>query len=131
MLITQRTPTQQQAQADAIIELFTTSPAPPEEVVAARTRTVLLYEGVVIKIPTCDEGVRANSREFHEYSCGDGIPVAPVTLVPIDGVVVSVMERVSPHPNAFSDPGMPWWVGCVDCGQVGYRATGELVAYDL
>lgn len=120
-----------QSHADAIVDFFTKSPTPPEEVIVARTRTVLVYEGVVIKIPTCDEGVIANARECREYAHGDGIPMAPVSLVLIDDVVVSVMERVNPHPSAFSDPSMPWWVGSVDCGQVGYRDNGELVAYDL
>lgn len=124
-------PAAKQAAVAAIIELFTESPMPPEEVITGRTRTVLIYSGVVIKIPTCDEGIIANGREYRTYTAEDGIPTAPVSLVCIDEVIVAVMERITPHPSAFSDPDMPWWVGSVDCGQVGYRANGELVAYDL
>lgn len=113
------------------VELFVNSPCPPEEVIESRTRTVLMYDGVVVKIPRNDEGVLANSMELRTYLDPEGIPVAPVMSFDLDGLNVNVMERVSPHPYAFQDKGLPWWVGCVDCGQVGYRDNGELVAYDL
>lgn len=116
---------------NSIIELFINSPCPPEEIIESRTRTVLMYDGFVIKIPKNDEGAIANGMEIRTYQDPEGIPVAPVCGFYVDGTLITVMERVSPHPYAFRDRGLPWWVGCVDCGQVGYRDNGELVAYDL
>lgn len=104
----------------------------PEEVIPARTRTVLMYEKVVVKIPASEEGFLGNSMEYATHTDPEGIPVAPCRFVDInDEVTVLVMDRVTPVQGAFNDKSMPWWVGFVDCGQVGYLPNGELVAYDL
>lgn len=104
----------------------------PEEVLVARTRTVLMYPEFVVKVPTTEEGLLGNSMEFATYSDPEGIPVAPCRWLKVnDDVTALVMDRVTPVRNAFSDKSMPWWVGMVDCGQVGHLPDGTLVAYDL
>ena len=106
----------------------------PEEIIKARTRTVLMYPDVVVKIPTTDEGWLGNSMEFSTFQRGgdDEIPVAPCRFEDInEELSVLVMDRVTPVIGAFSDKSMPWWVSWVDCGQVGHLPNGELVAYDL
>lgn len=40
------------------------------------------------------------------------------------------MEKVEPL-EKVDYKNLPFWVGMVDCGQVGYDKTGKLVAYDL
>lgn len=113
-----------------VLDAFVQSPVPPEDVLIGRTRTVLLYSGFVVKIPTCEEGDLDGLTERCTYLRSD-FPIAPIAGVDIDGVAVNIMERVDPVPNAFSDLTMPRWVSYVDCGQVGYRRNGELVAFDL
>lgn len=104
----------------------------PEDVLVARTRTVLMYPDKVVKIPTTDEGWSGNSLEYATYQDPEGIPVAPCRVEAVnDDVHVLVMDRVVPVHDAFSDKSMTWWVSYVDCGQVGYLPSGELVAYDL
>ena len=104
----------------------------PDDVLVARTRTVLMYSDKVVKIPTTDEGWLGNSIEYKTYQDPEGIPVAPCRFEAVnDDVHVLVMDRVVPVHDAFSDKSMPWWVSCVDCGQVGHLPSGELVAYDL
>lgn len=104
----------------------------PEEVIVARTRTVLMYPDFVVKVPTTEEGLLGNSMEFATYNDPDGIPVAPCRWVEVNGDVTAlVMDRVAPVRGAFSDKSMPWWVSMVDCGQVGHLSDGTLVAYDL
>lgn len=104
----------------------------PEEVLPARTRTVLVYPDVVVKIPTTDEGWLGNSMEYRTFQDPEGIPVAPCRWHEVsEDLVVLVMERVTPVVGAFNDKSMPWWVSYVDCGQVGHLPNGKLVAYDL
>lgn len=103
----------------------------PESTIRGRTRLVLMYPDVVVKIPLNDEGEISNRLEYRTYSDPEGIPVAPVKLVDVGTIQVAIMEHVIPHPKAFSDPSMPWWVSYVDCGQVGHLPDGRLVAYDL
>lgn len=104
----------------------------PEEVLPARTRTVLMYPDVVVKIPTTDEGWLGNSMEYRTFQDPEGIPVAPCRWHEVsEDLVVLVMERVTPVVGAFNDKSMPWWVSYVDCGQVGHLPNGKLVAYDL
>ena len=104
----------------------------PEEVIAARTRTVLVYSDVVVKVPTTEEGMLGNSMEWSTFNDPEGIPVAPCRWHDVDEhMSVLVMDRVTPVVGAFSDATMPWWVSYVDCGQVGHLPNGELVAYDL
>lgn len=84
----------------------------PEEVLAARTRTVLMYPDFVVKVPTTEEGLLGNSMEFATYNDPEGIPVAPCRWLNVtDDVVALVMDRVEPVTGAFSDKSMPWWVG--------------------
>lgn len=104
----------------------------PEEVIPARTRTVLMYSDKVIKVPTSEEGMLGNSMEYATFNDPEGIPVAPCEWLIVDAdTVVLVMDRVEPVKGAFSNKSMPWWVSYVDCGQVGHLPSGELVAYDL
>lgn len=103
----------------------------PEEVIPARTRTVLMYPDKVVKIPTSDEGLLGNSMEYRTFNDPEGIPVAPCRFEVINDTSELVMDRVEPVIGAFKDKDMPWWVGFVDCGQVGHLPNGELVAYDL
>lgn len=104
----------------------------PEEVIPARTRTVLMYPDKVVKIPTSDEGLLGNSMEYATFNDPEGIPVAPCRFEVVnDELHVLIMDRVEPISGAFNDESMPWWVGFVDCGQVGHLPNGELVAYDL
>lgn len=83
----------------------------------------------VIKVPVNEDGMLDNARE--SAHADPGIPLAPCELIDDhpDGVPVLRMRRVRevfiPHAE------QPFWMGFVDCGQVGYLPDGTLVAYDL
>lgn len=107
----------------------------PSEV--GRTRHVLMYEDMVVKVALDEEGCDANDFEasYSEEHGKDGyIPIADSRIEVWNTpsgrqVAVLVMERVTPHHAAYSE--MPEWVGSVDCAQVGHDREGRLVAYDL
>lgn len=59
------------------------------------------------------------------------LPVDAETKMIEEGdVFYTRMEKVEPL-EKVDYKNLPFWVGVVDCGQVGYDKTGKLVAYDL
>ncbi len=98
-----------------------------------RTRIVFHRSDDVLKVPLTDEGLHGSSWEA-DWSERHGktgyIPIAEASIEYIDDLPVLRMERVR-MPSDDQWKTLPDWTGSVDCAQVGYTATGELVAFDL
>jgi hypothetical protein len=103
-----------------------------------RNRRVFVFKGYVVKVPMNEGGMTDNDwegsvsngpRPLREWSV-----VYPKTrLVWHDDVPILFMERVIPVTSKRIRARLkkvPRWVGCVDCGQVGFTKDGRLVAYD-
>lgn len=95
----------------------------------------------VIKIPFNMIGYEASFSESEAYK---RFKKAPETSLPIAncrfmdfrdtlGMQLLVMERLVSFPpkSAWRTGDLPRWTDEIDCGQVGWNAAGELVAYDL
>jgi hypothetical protein len=101
-----------------------------------RSRRVYRHKktNYVIKIPLDNYGADDNyieasaSKSFYkDKDLDEYLPCARCRL--FKGIFL-VMEYVEYVKNPYSNE-MPDWVGCVDCGQVGYTRNGDLVAYDF
>ena len=102
----------------------------------SRTRVVFRTgDGYVIKVPITEEGVAANVYEVRLSSSENPIfPMAKTEFykehpVPCYLAVVKA-EEVDPICYPQDEADFPDWVFIVDCQQVGYTKSGELVAYD-
>jgi hypothetical protein len=84
----------------------------------------------VLKVPLTWEGDAMN--QYEACHSDPKIPLAQCRLHISEpsGVALLWMERITPlHPGKRYD--LPEWTDFVDCAQVGYTTSGELVAYDL
>lgn len=102
----------------------------------SRTRAVFMDGDEVIKIPVTDEGIFASSNEmiasekYQEEPDGGYIPMAKTDMYEENEVFYIRAERVDVlHFKSYND--VPYWVGMVDGGQVGYTKDKVLVAFDL
>lgn len=96
-------------------------------------RAVFVDGTTVLKIPLNSDGEKHNLKEA--YWNNKEIPLAPCWLKKDEyGFTILVMEKVTPIWSLLeSNPtkNLPKWCEFVDNFQVGYRSSGELVAYDL
>lgn len=121
--------------ADKTLDLVYEYMNKTDNIICARTRVVFMDEDSVIKIPINDEGVTASSLEVRTSDGyiekpDDYIPIAKTDAIEKDGVFFIKMEKVSPI-KKVNYSALPFWVGMVDGGQVGYTKNNVLVAYDL
>lgn len=86
----------------------------------------------VVKIPRNSAGFTDNDWEGSvsnsPESTEDDIQYARTIMVYLEGCPLLFMEYVTQAEVKYEE--LPDWVGFVDCGQVGYNASGKLVAYD-
>lgn len=104
-----------------------------------RNRAVFFFDKFVVKLPMNWGGVGDNDWEGSisngpdAESCSWQVLFARTRLAYVNQYPIVFMERVE-HAK-YNDlrqlyGKVPDWVGCVDCGQVGFTRSGKLVAYD-
>lgn len=110
-----------------------------EAVHEGRNRRVYVMRNHVVKVPMNNDGVADNDWEGSVSNCDQypqsdyQVQYARTRLIVVDDVPVVLMERVDDVTVAQIVDRLgrePQWVGCVDCGQVGFNRRGRLVAYD-
>lgn len=105
-----------------------------------RTRITFLFRTYVVKLPWSHDGFADNDWEGSVSNMPETVgdyehyQYARTRLAYVGDIPVTFMERVEPARFAdvddFFDGEEPWWIACVDCGQVGFTRKGRLVAYD-
>lgn len=112
----------------------------------SRTRVVFKTgDGYVIKVPIEQEGIDANIYEsqISDGSVKSDIKMTPTSIfsihelpIPVRDAIIAKAQEVTPLRyeeiellGLHSKEGFGW-LNAVDCEQVGYLPTGEIVAYD-
>lgn len=111
--------------AEAILKRLTAKYGEPS---CGKDRAAFISKHCVLKFPINDCGEMANDWEGSLISD----TTAKGKWLEIDGFVCVMQEKlveVDWSVNEYSD--FPDWVGCIDCGQVGYDRRGRLKAYDF
>lgn len=106
-----------------------------DSILPSRTRVVFMENDTVVKVPITEEGMLDCGREKqasdrYENNPDDYIPIAHVEGIEDGDIFYTRMEKVKPL-ERVDYKNLPFWVGMVDCGQVGYTKDNVLVAYDL
>lgn len=104
-----------------------------KKIEAGRNRLTFIFKNHVIKVPLNNSGISDNDWEGSISSSNDpdDIQFARTRLIYHKGIPIIFMERVRMIRNlqSFYEV-LPYWVGFVDCGQVGFNKVGRLVAFD-
>jgi hypothetical protein len=104
-----------------------------------RNRRVYVMKAYVVKVPVNQDGIADNHWEgsvsnSSQYPQSDWqVQFARTRLVFQNGIPIVYMERVEEATSGAIHNRLgrvPNWIGCVDCGQVGFTKRGALVAYD-
>jgi len=85
---------------------------------------------LVLKVPKEIEGeddLFYEERIYKKYKKDNSIKYAECQIRVIYGIHCLIMEKVKPISD-YKD--LPKWTYYVDCQQVGYNNSGELLAYD-
>lgn len=105
-----------------------------------RNRNVFeMQNNYVVKIPRNPDGCVDNdwegsvSNSPETFNDMNEIQYPRTRIVDFEGFPVLFMEKVEylTHDEICHLLGKePWWVGCIDCGQVGVTKCNRLVAFD-
>lgn len=105
---------------------------------SGRTRCTFMFGRYVVKLPITHAGVGDNDWEGSVSNGPDQneeehVQYARTRMHYEDSIPVLFMEYVEWARTAEIVARLghePDWVGCVDCGQVGFNRAGKLVAFD-